>query len=138
MGEINEQKSEKVIVPEKSGIERGKVGYKNPPKEYQFKKGEVRNPYGRGKGIKNFDTIFEEAIREIAKTKDLKIDNPERKLMVRAVIEALKGNHNFWKSLAEFRYGKAKESIDLTSDGEQLGIIILPIKRKQELNESKE
>ena len=97
----------------------------------RFVKGVSGNPTGPKPGYKQFDTIFEEAIREIAMSKDLKIDNPERKLMVRAVIEALKGNHNFWKSLAEFRYGKPKESFDLSSGGEPTGVIFLP-RRKQD------
>ncbi|MDR1696113.1 MAG: DUF5681 domain-containing protein [Endomicrobium sp.] len=41
-----------------------KVGYKNPPKHSQFKKGSSGNPYGRPKGDKNFATIFGEALNE--------------------------------------------------------------------------
>ena len=101
-----------------------------------FKVGEDkrRNLNGKPKGTKSFNTIFEEAIREIVKSKKLPIKDPEKELMIKGITEALKGNHNFWRSLAEFRYGKPKESLDLSSGGEPLGIIILPLKRKQDEN----
>jgi hypothetical protein len=106
MGETNKQQS-----PQDSGmiVEKDEKG--------RFVKGHKKIG-GKQIGSRSFNTIFEEAIKEIAASKELKIDNPEQKLMVKAVIEALKGNHNFWKSLAEFRYGKPKESIDLTTGGE--------------------
>ena len=107
--EINTTQSKEIVNPDNTGEIREKVGYKKPPKEHQFKKG---NP-GKKPGTKNFDTIFDLAIKEIAASKELKIDDPEQKLMVKGIVEALKGNHNFWKSIAEWRYGKPKESIEL-------------------------
>lgn len=41
------------------------VGYKKPPKEHQFKKGEPsRNPQGRRKGSKNLPNIFRDILEE--------------------------------------------------------------------------
>ena len=96
---------EQQIVPENTGKIREKVGYRHPPKEHQFKPG---NP-GRPLGSKNFSTIFDEAISEIIKSKNLSIKDPEKDLMVKGIIEALKGNFLFWRSLAEWRYGKPKQ-----------------------------
>ena len=101
----------------------------------QFVKGHKKLGKDRT-GTKNkkkvFDEIFEEAIEEIEQSKELKIDNAERKLMVKAIIEGLKGNPHFWKAIAEWRYGKPKESLDLTSGGEPMGIIFLPRRKKDE------
>ena len=71
------------------------------------------NPEGKPIGAKNFDTIFEEAIREIVKNNKLPIKDPEKEMMIKAVVEALKGNFPFWKALAELRYGKPKESVEV-------------------------
>jgi len=79
----------------------------------KFIKGVSGNPAGKIPGTKNFDTIFEEAIREIVKSKKLPIKDPEKEMMIKAVVEALKGNFPFWKALAELRYGKPKESVEL-------------------------
>ncbi len=91
----------------------------NPKSLKTFKKGfdERRNLKGRGK---SFDTIFEEAIREIVKNKKLPIKDPEKEMMIKGIIEALKGNYQFWRALSEWRYGKPQEKVDFTSGGEKI------------------
>jgi hypothetical protein len=42
----------------------GKVGYRNPPRDTQFKKGQCGNPRGRPKGAKNLSTLLEEIVTE--------------------------------------------------------------------------
>ena len=41
-----------------------KSGYKNPPAEHQFKKGQSGNPKGRPKGRKNLKSIFEKTAQK--------------------------------------------------------------------------
>jgi len=42
----------------------GKVGYKKPPQEGQFKKGQSGNPRGRTSGSKNMKAVFEELLQK--------------------------------------------------------------------------
>ena len=135
MGEINKQQSEKDITeqnPQSGGnlVERNEKG--------QWVRGHKKLG-GDRTGTKNkkkiFDEMFDEAVKEIVDNKELKIDNPEKKMMVKGIIEALKGNPHFWKILAEYRYGKPKETLDLTSGGEPLGVVFLPMRKKEQLKE---
>lgn len=71
------------------------------------------NPNGRPKGRKNFDTIFEEAIRKIVEEKKINIDDPEREMVIKAVIEALKGSYPHFRDLMDRRYGKAPQPVEL-------------------------
>jgi hypothetical protein len=41
-----------------------KIGYRNPPEETRFKKGQSGNPNGRGKGLLNVATVFARTLRE--------------------------------------------------------------------------
>lgn len=42
--------------------DKTEIGYKNPPKNTQFKKGESGNPAGRPKGSRNVKTILNEVL----------------------------------------------------------------------------
>ena len=83
-----------------------------------FKEGDDprRNLEGRPKGSKNFDTIFEAAIRKIVEEKKINIDDPEREMVIKAVIEALKGNYAYFRDLMDRKYGKATENIDIKGE----------------------
>jgi len=108
---------------------------KKPKRDTRFKPGQSGNPKGRPKGSLNFSTIFKKAVKRIVKEKKLPVKDPEVEMVVRAVIEALKGNYQFYRDIMDRRYGKPKESVDITSDGEpSLGVIILPAKEKKDEN----
>ena len=72
---------------------------------------------GREKGTKNFDTIFEAAIRKIVEEKKINIDDPEREMVIKAVIEALKGNYAYFRDLMDRKYGKAFQSLGIEHKG---------------------
>ncbi len=107
-----------------------KLNGKNPPSKpektahYLFKNGydPRRNLEGRPKGVKNFDTIFKEAIERLAKLDDptlkqvvagkISVEGIDVALVRRGLIEALKGNVSFWNSIYDRRIGKSTENID--------------------------
>lgn len=86
------------------------------PETKKFKKD---NPGGgRPLGTKNFDTIFREAIEKLAKDDPefvkvvgKSVDDVDRKLVRRAIIEAAAGNYAFYRDNFDRRFGKAIETI---------------------------
>lgn len=96
--------------PEKTGVKQ----------DTKFKPGQSGNPNGRPKGVRNFGTLFDEAVRKIVKEKKLPIDDPEIEMVTRAVIEALKGNYMFYRDTMDRKYGRPKEQTDITSGGEPI------------------
>lgn len=75
---------------------------------------------GRPKGTKNFSTLFEEAIKKIVKSEKLPIKDVEVELVVKAIIEALKGNYPFWRDLMDRVYGKPKITVESIEDKEKV------------------
>lgn len=67
-------------------------------------------------GSRNFNTLFREAIEKIAEEKKLPITDPEREMVIKAVVEALKGNFNFYKDIMDRNYGKAEDTMKLKGD----------------------
>ena len=71
------------------------VGYALPPKKYQIRKGEIRNPKGRGKGTRNLKT---DLLEELGETMMVREGGRERRISKqRALIKiqvarALNGN----------------------------------------------
>ena len=104
MGKINTTKNEIIEI---TAIPVKKVR----GKPFRVGKDERRNLDGKPKGLKNFDTIFEAAIRKIVAEKKIDIKDPEQELVVKAVVEGLKGNYPYFRDLMDRRYGKAPETI---------------------------
>jgi hypothetical protein len=86
------------------------------------------NPAGRPKGVKNFKTIFEEAVKKIAKEKDLDPDSVEIDLVIRAISSARGGDYKYYKDLFDRIYGQPKQSFGFDSD-DLLQEIKIEIKR---------
>lgn len=105
------------------------------PPEYLFKPGQSGNPAGRPKGAKNFTTLFEKAVKEVAKKLELGEDPDavEIQIIQRGIKEALAGKYPFYKDILDRYYGKAKESIELS--GEIMQDINLDKQTQQTLNE---
>lgn len=91
--------------------------------------GQSGNPKGRPKGTKNFSTLFEQAIKKIVKEKKLPIKNPEVELVVKAIVEGLKGNYPYFRDLMDRKYGKPAQPI------EHGGEIDLKVKALEELTD---
>jgi len=92
-----------------------------------FKPGKSGNPAGRPLGSKNFTTLFEYAIKEIAKDKELGVKlkrlgvnskDIEKELVVKAVVKALGGSYHHFRDLMDRKYGKATDNIDIRADGD--------------------
>jgi hypothetical protein len=99
------------------------------PPEYLFKPGQSGNPAGRPKGSKNFTTLFEKAVKEVAKKLELRRnpDAVEIEIIKRGIKEALNGKYPFYKDILDRIYGQPTKTIDLTGN--------LKIQKIQELEE---
>ena len=94
------------------------------------------NRKGRPAGTLSFDTLWKRAIKRIAKD-DPSIAKEVRDLDIAliktAIKEAQTGNYQFYKDIYDRRLGKAKESLDVTSQGAKVeGITFEVISKKDE------
>ena len=85
-----------------------------------FMPGVSGNPAGKPKGLKSFNTLFKQAIEKIAKTENIKECDIEIDLIIEAIAKAKGGNFQFYKDIFDRNYGKAKDSLDVTSGGEKI------------------
>jgi len=81
----------------------------------RFVKGKEPGP-GRPIGVKNFITIYEVAVKKIAKEKNIKECDVEVDLVIRAIAEARGGNYNYYKDICDRVYGKPKETHEVISE----------------------
>lgn len=87
------------------------------------KKGEIRNPKGRGKGTLNHKTVLKKWLGLTEKIKNPvtgKMDtlNQLDIITLGQLKEARKGNTQAFKALLEHTFGKPKQTIDLDVDGD--------------------
>jgi hypothetical protein len=72
-----------------------KVGYKKPPKDSQYKKGESGNPKGRMKNTRNLKTDLNEELREriVAREGDRTIKISKQRAVVKSLVaKTIKGD----------------------------------------------
>jgi len=96
----------------KSPENTGKKQVRN--KNGQFVKGVSGNPEGRPEGTKNFSTLMDEAVKEIAKINKITEGEVWQVLIKRGYSEAKDGNYMFYKDLLDRYYGKAVENLNLS------------------------
>jgi len=92
------------------------------PPEYLFKPGQSGNPAGRPAGSKSFTTLFAKAVKEVARALELekKPDAVEIEIVKRGIKEALAGKFPFYRDVLDRIFGKPLQSIDITSNGENI------------------
>ncbi len=97
------------------------VGYKHPPRETQFQKGQSGNPKGRPKGTKNLQTDLHEEFQEdiqIHSGGQTTIISKQRALIKRLMEKALKGGERAAEILLKWSaaLGPADEAHQLPAD----------------------
>ena len=108
------------VEPEQTGQPDGKVGYGQPPKEHQFKKGESGNPSGRPKGKKNIKSEIKNFLTDMV---TVNFGDTEQELSLVAAIvlkqceRALAGNERS----AEAIFKRAKDFGVLNDEPPQEG-----------------
>jgi len=102
----------------------------------RFIPGVSGNPTGPEPGYKQFDTIFEQAIKRIVKEKKLPVKDPEIDMVIKGVVEALKGNYNYFRDFMDRRYGKPTQPIDMKAEIEEKQIreLVLTTRKLLEIN----
>ena len=102
----------KIIVDKTTKKQRGGITGKG------FLPGQSGNPNGRPLGSKNFSTLFDEVIEDIAKDKKITIEQARKDLIETAYNKARQGNFLFFKDLMDRRFGQPTKPIDITTGGE--------------------
>lgn len=75
--------------------------------------GHSLNPNGRQPGSENFKTIFEKALKEVAKLNKLDPEDLHAQIIAKGIQSARKGDFRFYKDLLDRLYGRPKEKIAL-------------------------
>ena len=78
------------------------VGYKKPPEDSRFKKGESGNPSGRPKGIKNLKTDLVEELQEKIPVRegDRSVEISKQRLIVKTLVtKTLRGDARITNTL---------------------------------------
>ena len=80
---------------------------------------------GRPVGTKSFSTIFEEALRKIAKATKTKEAQVEIDLVIKAIAKARGGDYKFYKDIFDRVYGLPKQKMEMGGELELKERVIL-------------
>lgn len=106
---IEKQKEE----PIKNG---GKKVLEGRDEKGRFVEGEYPGGPGRPKGLRDWSTDFNEAIKVVAKQTGKKESEIRTELLIRGISEARSGNFNFWREIIDRDYGKLMQPIEAEID----------------------
>ena len=93
-----------------TGKNQGEVGYKKPPKQYQWKPGESGNPAGKPEGAVSLTTAIKKRLKELS---------PDQKrtaldwLADNIIQDALDSNNKMRQLIWNYVYGMPKQSIEV-------------------------
>ena len=113
------------------------VGYKRPPREYQFKPGQSGNPKGRPKKNKSFAEDIKDEMNELIQIQEqgkLKKITKQTALVKRVVTDALSGKTSAIKLLFQILSSKDFEVKDFEEDLSQEDQTILADYIKRSIN----
>jgi len=102
--------------------DENKVGFGNPPKEHQFKKGKSGNPKGRPKGSKNADKLAYDILNEKVNYIDSGVskEGSRRELALRSLAaKALKGDQRAIERLMAMDASYQAQRADNHSNSDQ-------------------
>jgi hypothetical protein len=90
-----------------------------------WKKGDpTPNPKGRGKGVLNYATMRERAIRLLGKQNGKTPQEIDDEINANALLEARKGNFQFYKDDKDRTYGQATQKTDINANVNIIGVEI--------------
>lgn len=82
------------------------------------------NPNGRPKGSLNFATKFKDAIEKLAEVNDISGEELELQIVQMAIKKAREGDYSFYRDTMDRVYGKPQQSVDHTTGGNQIPLIV--------------
>ena len=88
-----------------------KMGEYKRDESGKFVKG--NKPSGRPKGVRDWKTDFNQAIKLVAKGTGKTESEIRTEFLARGIAEGRKGNFNFWKEIVERNYGKTENKVEI-------------------------
>lgn len=129
--EIEQNKEQEISQPELSENPSNngkKIVMRN--EKGQLEKGSILNPKGKPQGTKHFNSLMDEAVKDIARINKIPESEVWQILIKKGYAEAKNGNYPFFKDLLDRYFGKPKERIGFGIDDESVGEVEIKIIKK--------